>query len=547
MPLTLPDPRTASSVGELVEVLRATKTALGEPSIRELTRIINHRRREHASGDEVTVSTVGYCFNRGRVRLDRDVLLDVVAAMGLSEGQCAIWAGCWRALTVEQWGVPRQQVSTQLPPAEALVGRDDELAELANTDAPLRLLLTGTRGAGSSALARELAHRVARAGQGRVLELWSSPRAGEHGDDPAASDLAAALLVALGVPLTTQPHSPSRRAAALAKILAGRRCVLLADALTCADEIAALAALDARVDLQIIATSHRQLPGSGLRTVLVDPLPDEAMTQLMAARLGPSLDPADRGVLREIAELCTGLPLVAVAVCGQITDRPSSWTLSDHLWRLQSPGALPLVDAVCDEVRTSLSLTSRFALTALAWHSGPDLGQAIAQSCVRWAGVDSPRAELDELVTANLVQYHQGRYRLHPLLRTYCKGRARTQVPHTRLSALRRMELGHYLRGVRRAVPVGHGHDQGGMRAQVARRWLRAERDNLMAAAATGLDEGFNAEVLDLATARRVGDRRLLVGALERESQTWELAGDLERAGDLAALAVREERRLSRH
>lgn len=97
----LPDPRAACTPDDLVLQLRMTKLVHGDPSVRVLTRRVN-RHRATGRRTPTTVSTVGYLFRPGRRRIDRELLLDVLTAMGAAPALLDLWAKAWLRVMVEE-------------------------------------------------------------------------------------------------------------------------------------------------------------------------------------------------------------------------------------------------------------------------------------------------------------------------------------------------------------------------------------------------------------------------------------------------------------
>ncbi len=94
-----PAPLGAATLDELTERLRALRVWAGQPSFAEIVdRLRHHRARRGASPavQRVSRTTVYDCFRSGRSRLDVDLLVDVVEALGVSAGRGQRAAACGR-------------------------------------------------------------------------------------------------------------------------------------------------------------------------------------------------------------------------------------------------------------------------------------------------------------------------------------------------------------------------------------------------------------------------------------------------------------------
>lgn len=81
-----------------MNALREAKIAAGDPSVRELTkRVCAARRRRTGSGaEEVAPSTVWYCFDPERRRLNYDLVFDLLRAMSVPDEEFTWWRQVWR-------------------------------------------------------------------------------------------------------------------------------------------------------------------------------------------------------------------------------------------------------------------------------------------------------------------------------------------------------------------------------------------------------------------------------------------------------------------
>jgi hypothetical protein len=245
-----------------------------------------------------------------------------------------------------------------------------------------------------------------------------------------------------------------------------------------------------------VVTSRDSLAGlvtrHGARRLGLDLLPAADAVALLERLIG---DRARRTpAAAAIAERCARLPLALRIVAEYATAHPTA-TLAD-LARLlaDEPQRVELLDAGGDP-RIGLSAVffwsyrhlkpaARRLFRLLGVHPCPDLDTA---ACAALAGVPVPEARrlMRDLARAHLVRCRRGRHATHDLLRDYARQRHRAEdAPGDRAVALARL-FDHYLAAAASAV-LALGPDTApggaaGSAAADARRWLDAERHNLVA------------------------------------------------------------------
>ncbi|MFD8733378.1 NB-ARC domain-containing protein [Streptomyces sp. NPDC059618] len=205
---------------------------------------------------------------------------------------------------------PKAVPAQLLPDVAAFTGRDDELRHLdAHLAAATAIcLLTGPAGVGKTALAVHWGHRVRDAfpdGQ-----FYADLRGSVPGASPAATDVLAAFLRALGVPGDDIPQAPDERAARYRTLLAGRRMLVVLDDIASADQIRPLLPGTARCP--VLATGRGRLTDlvvrHGAHRIGLGPLPPGDAVRLLRTLLGDRAG-ADGHDATALAERCGRLPL----------------------------------------------------------------------------------------------------------------------------------------------------------------------------------------------------------------------------------------------
>src|SRR3712207_4453734 len=130
---TLPDPAQAGSLADLVERLRLLKVWAGDPSYETIKERVNKAwtAAGRPAGELTRRSTVAYCFQPGRRRLDTDLVLAVVRALHPDTGYVSAWRQALRVVGAEVEAGSQVRVQDSLPPdLVGFTGRTDELDRL---------------------------------------------------------------------------------------------------------------------------------------------------------------------------------------------------------------------------------------------------------------------------------------------------------------------------------------------------------------------------------------------------------------------------------
>lgn len=340
---------------------------------------------------------------------------------------------------------PAKTVPRQLPAGvRHFAGRDAELSELdgvldesAESGAATVIVITGTAGAGKTALALHWAHSAASHFPDGQLHV------NLRGYDPSGRPVPAAeairgLLHGLGVPREQIPDTEEAQAGLYRSLLADRRALIVLDNARDAEQVRPL--LPGGAGCLALVTSRSALSGlvaaENAYPVPLGLLDRRDAAALLAARLGQERTAAEPAAVAQIIDLCTGLPLALAITAARAAGQPAQplSALADEL-----PNEPDLLDALeTGDQMTSLRAVFSWSYRQLSEpaarmfrligaHPGPDVSVAAAASL---AGVSRPlaRRAMTELSSASLLTEHGlGRYTLHDLLRAY----AHEQVPET--------------------------------------------------------------------------------------------------------------------
>jgi DNA-binding SARP family transcriptional activator/tetratricopeptide (TPR) repeat protein len=477
---------------------------------------------------------------------------------------------------------PGRRVPAQLPTdMRAFTGRSAELDELlaaadeARTGSEAGMVvisaIDGMGGVGKSVLAVRAAHRMRESfpdGQLFLDLLGHTPGTAPLGPDQALEW----LLRSLGAPPQLIPAGLGERAAYYRDRLAGTRTLILLDNAASTAQIRPL--LPSASGCLVLVTSRQRLTGlDDARTIALDVLPHGEAVALLHRTAGRGRIPDGHPAVDEAVELCGHIPLAVRIVAARLRHR-RALGIEDVVRQLR--GEHDRLSVLQDEDRslTAVFESSYRALPpaeqelfrSLGHVPGPDFDAYAAASLV---DTDLGTAErlLESLLDHNmLTQLTPGRYRFHDLVRLY----ART-VPDNGGDAVRERLLDYYqhtaeqadrhlARATRPGPPVLTRIPPAAPdlpdRAR-ALSWMRAEHDNLVAAArvATGTEPGrlagFSAVLgtyllqegpwpqaaelhqAAVETARQQGDRFGEAGALTRLSLVRMMTGDFPAASEL--------------
>lgn len=425
---------------------------------------------------------------------------------------------------------PPQLIPRQLPAAVGgFAGRRAELrlldgppGEALTATGPTVRVITGTAGAGKTALALHWAHRVAP--DFPDGQLYVNLRGFDSASGPVPpGEAIRGFLEALGMPPERIPDPLDARAALLRTETAGRRLLFVLDNATDAAQVRPL--LPGGAGCAVVVTGRGRLAGlavtDGARLVSLDVLSREEAHELLVARLGPDRVDAEPEAVAELIELCARLPLALAVTAARAIGRPA-FALSAIAAELRDTrGRLDALDAGegVSSVRTvfSWSYLRLDAATArvfrlLGLHPGRDAAAPAVAALARLS-VREAAAALTTLARVHLIdEHHPGRYSFHDLLRTYAAGLAATEDSEAeRTGALHRL-FDHFLHSAHvasrqlapvrgemplsPAVPGSLPHYPEGYEEALA--WFEAEHAALLAVTHAAGPAGFDAHAWQL-------------------------------------------------
>ncbi|WP_187415172.1 AfsR/SARP family transcriptional regulator [Nonomuraea sp. PA05] len=442
---------------------------------------------------------------------------------------------------------------------------DDHTPDARPADATVTVaVLSGTAGVGKTALAVHWAHRS----RDRFPDghLHVDLRGHDPGRPMAATDALARLLTALGVRPADVPLDIDERAARLRTELAGRRMLVILDNASSAEQVRPL--LPGTGPCGVLVTSRDSLAGlvarDGARRVEVGLLPPADAHSLLRRLIGARAA-ADPTAVAALAARCARLPLALRIAAELAVSRPALplRALASELAAPSTPPSvssstptdarprLELLDAGGDP-RTAvasvfswsirhLPLAAARTFRLLGLHPGADF-DVHAAAALTGRDLKGARRAVEALTRAHLLhETTPARYGMHDLLRAYA---VRLVTPEEPDAALARLSA-YYVAAAATAMdglypaethrrPPAEPQDTPLPKlagTDAARRWLDAERPNLVAVAAHRpglsaimyryLGAGLTTDALALhSRAHQTAD-----GTGDREGAAWALLG----------------------
>lgn len=324
-------------------------------------------------------------------------------------------------------------------PIPAFTGRDSELQTLTRVlgtpgGTTLVTVITGTAGAGKTALAVHWAHQVAEGFPDGQLSV-NLRGFGPSGSPLTPPDAVRVFLDALGVPADRLPATAEARLGLYRSLLAGKRMLIVLDNARDAAQVRPL--LPGSPACRVVVTSRDQLPGltaiEAARPLTLNRLTSAEARRLLAERLGSVRLAADRHAADQIISSCAGLPLALCIVAARAElrpDLPLARIAAGLAGRRSLDAFTDTADPAAD-IRASfswsylqLSDTAARTFRLAGLHPGADLEPHAVAALTGMTPELAVRA-LDALARANLIQAAgQERYTMNSLLRAYAFERA---------------------------------------------------------------------------------------------------------------------------
>lgn len=327
---------------------------------------------------------------------------------------------------------PKEPTSGPVPgqlPADVrdFQGREAELSELDRAVAAGIAVVSGTAGAGKTALVLRWAHLV----RERFPDGQLYVDLGGHGPGPPMRAEAAlsGFLGALGLGEREIPACLAGQAARFRTEVARRRLLIVLDNAACAAQVRPL--LPGSSPAAMVVTGRDSLAGlsalNGARRVGLGRLPLADATALLCALIGARAD-ADPRSAAVLAGLCARLPL-ALRVAAELAAAQPDTTLAELVGALAEPeDRLDLLELAGDphaSVRESLTWSYRrlhpdaARVFRVAGQHGAEL-DARKTAVLAGLGFRAARHALGRLVAANMLEVvAPGRYTMHALLRDF--------------------------------------------------------------------------------------------------------------------------------
>ena len=325
------------------------------------------------------------------------------------------------------------------------------------------------------------------------------------------------FLRGLGIPPEHVPATATEQAALYRSITADRSLLVMLDNAYSAAQVRMLVPTSATS--AVLVTSRSRLAGlvpDGARLVDVTPLPTYDSVMLLTRAVGPTRITRERDRAEELAKICGGLPLALCIAAARLAARPKlsvarvAEELTDEATRLEGLSVAEglSVRAAFDVSYRHLDASAAMLYRRLALHPGAEFGSGLVDALTSTIEVVTPRAPLELLLQASLLQESdEERFRFHDLLRLHARLKAEVDEARDDRDAAVVIMLEWYLAAARRADDVVTPYRRRPAYAPLSQsvclpefgnredalRWLERERVNLVAAGRVALEFGHAA------------------------------------------------------
>ncbi|MFC4463765.1 BTAD domain-containing putative transcriptional regulator [Streptomyces xiangluensis] len=349
------------------------------------------------------------------------------------------------------------EVLRQLPADTAdFVADEEQVAEIERalagngaTSCGGLVAVVGKPGAGKSALATHVAHRLSETGFPDG-QLYCDLR-GTSCSPATSNEVLGRFLRALSIPGPMVPEGPDERAEMYRALLASRRVLVVLD--DAASEQQILPLLPGSRTCAVLVTSRVRLTAlPGVHRVELDVMPPDRALALLVSVLGADRVERERAAAEQVIRTVGALPLALRIISARLAGRPH-WTLASMMQRLSNERHR-LDELTHGEmtVRASLSLTHdgldaepRRLLRLLSLAQGTMLPGWLGGALLDHHGA-FPSDLLEPLVDVQMLDVVGAesaggfRYRFHEITRLFAREQLTThEDPHARTAAAERM------------------------------------------------------------------------------------------------------------
>ncbi|MDH6115687.1 tetratricopeptide (TPR) repeat protein [Kitasatospora sp. MAP12-15] len=426
----IPDPAMAADLAEFIGLLDRLRVWGGNPSFRTVASLVGPLLRPP---QPVSKSTIADMFQPGRRRLNQDLVVAVVRALGLDERAVDQWRKAYVRVHAQAKTRPRGH----LAPAELSADLIDFTGRAAVVERLLALLderparpvgpvvltaISGQGGVGKTSLAIHVAHRVVtRFPDGQL-------QADLQGAGPvpvAPHDVLGRFLRALGMAPESIAGALEERAAQYRSMLAKQRVLILLDNVRDAAQVRLL--LPGAGSSVALITSRSSLAGlDGANRVTLGAMDEEDSLRLLTRIAGESAVNASPEATDDLLRLCAGLPLAIRIAAARLATEPAL-TARRLVARLHDESArLNELQVEDRAVRAtfavgydSLGPAARNAFALLALVPGQTVSLPAAAALLD-GSPQSTEEVLAELLDAALLEpAGPKRYRFHDLIKVF--------------------------------------------------------------------------------------------------------------------------------